>query len=369
VRRPLVAIDARGYFTRGGVGRYTRNLVDHLLTTARRELSFRLLISNRHRPEDLVLPPGTSADVVVSRATWQDSDQENRYLADEVTGVDLFHSLTGQWVPVVTPAVSTIHDVTPLVCPALIADPIRAMFERICRGLPRSRAVIADSHHTARDLVRLLDVDPERITTVHAAVDDCFVARPPDWAALASFGVEPDGFFLAVGVTAPHKNLLGLLRAYAASSASSPLIIVAASGPGADVAREAVDRLRLADRVRVVPAPGDEKLASLYGACRGFIYPSFYEGFGLPVLEAMACGAPVICSDNSSLPEVAGESALFVAADRGDEIAGAIRTLDADADLRARLRASGPPQAARFSWPRAARQTIGVYQRVLRDAA
>jgi alpha-1,3-rhamnosyl/mannosyltransferase len=369
VSTPLVAIDARGYFTRGGVGRYTRNLVDQLLVTSRGEFAFRLLISNRHRPEDVALPKRASAQVVVSQATWQHAEEEAAYLESEVAGADLFHSMTGQWVPAGVPTVSTVHDVTPLVCPTLIAEPIRATFQRICRGLPRARAVLADSAHTARDLVRLLDVDARRITTVCGAADSGFAVRPPDSAALAPLGVRPDRFFLSVGVAAPHKNLMGLLRGYAASGVRAPLLIAGAGGLGAQVVREAIDRLRLADRVRFVLAPEDEQLASLYATCRGFLYPSLYEGFGLPVLEAMACGAPVICANNSSLPEVAGESAILVAAERDEAIAEAIRQIDADADLRARLRASGPEQAARFSWRRAARQTLNVYQRVLEEAA
>ena len=367
--RPLIAIDARGYVTRGGVGRYTRNLVHHLLAASSGDWAFRILISNRHKPEDLPVPPGANPDIRVSRATWQNPEEEERYLGAETTGVNLFHSMTGQWVPDDIPAVSTVHDVTPLVHPTLVAEPIRALFQRICGAAARNRAVLADSVQTARDLVRLLDVNPLRVNTVYGAADPCFTVRPADARLLVEAGVRPDGFFLAVGVTAPHKNLIRLLRAYASTDVTSPLVIVGAPGLGADVAREAVDRLQVTGRVRVVPAPDDETLAALYGACRGFIYPSLYEGFGLPVLEAMACGAPVICSNNSSLPELAGDSALLVSANSDDQIADAIRLLDGHADLRQALRAAGPERAARFSWDRAARQTLAVYRQVLEEAA
>ncbi len=178
----------------------------------------------------------------------------------------------------------------------------------------------------------------------------------------------PRDYLLYLGSNKPHKNLVRLVEAWrivvasGVQAADVPLVIAGAWDARYPEARQRVDTLGLADRVLFLGPVADADLPALYAGARAFVFPSLYEGFGLPVLEAMACGAPVICADGSSLPEVAGEAALLVDARDVEALATAIRRVLADADLAGELRRRGVQQAARFSWAQTAQRTLEVYR-------
>ncbi len=216
----------------------------------------------------------------------------------------------------------------------------------------------------------MLAVPKDKITVVHLAADPMFRPLSPDYArsVAARYDLRP-GFLLCVGTLEPRKNVPGLLQAYRmlldAQVTSAPLVIVGGKGWLYHEIFERITVLRLTEHVRFLHNVPDEDLPGLYNAAALLTTPSFYEGFGLPALEAMACGTPVVVSNRSSLPEVVGEAGLLTDPDDPTAIADELARVLTDASLRERLRAKGLAQAARFSWERAARETLVVYRSVL----
>jgi len=190
-------------------------------------------------------------------------------------------------------------------------------------------------------------------------------------ARLDRLGV-PAQYLLFVGTFEPRKNVAGLLNAYGILRESEkdkpPLVLAGRRGWLFDETLAQVDRLGLRDHIVFLDTPSDDDLLALYSGAMALVLPSHYEGFGLTVLEAMACGAPVVISDRGSLPEIAGDAALVVDPDDVDALAGAMRRVVGDAEVRARLRERGLARAAEFGWERCARETLAVYDRVLGDA-
>jgi glycosyltransferase involved in cell wall biosynthesis len=363
----LVAIDARGFFTGGGIGRYTRNLVRGLVSARPAGTILRLLISNRHAPADLEIDD-VNAEIVVSRAGWLEWEEEERWLAEEIADADLFHSLSGHWLPERPASVATLLDLTPLVRPDLFADEGRRFERTVTRAMNRAAHVIAISRSTAHDAHRLMTGVPP-ISVVPLAADVIFKPTTPDAELLDRYDVVADAFVLAVSVLNPHKNLVRLVEAYAQSGVFTPLLIVGAHREATGLVEQAIDAHRLGGRVHLVGRVTDAELASLYSSCRAFVYPSLYEGFGLPVIEAMACGAAVIASETSSIPEVAGDAAWLVDPVETGSLAYALRTVDRDSAIRQDLRRKGAERAKLFSWTSTVSQTLAVYDDVLEARA
>lgn len=216
--------------------------------------------------------------------------------------------------------------------------------------------LIADSHATARDLHRFYNTPADKITVVYPGRDET-LARVDPAPVRAKYGL-PENYLLHIGTLQPRKNLVRLIEAVTPSSAKLVLAGRAGwlSGPIVEKAR--------ASGVRILDYVPDEDLAGLYSGATAFVFPSLYEGFGFPVLEAMACGVPVICSSTSSLPEVAGEAALLVDPLDTAAITGAIKRVSTDADLRATLIGRGFEQIRKFSWDKAAQETLAVLEEV-----
>jgi glycosyltransferase involved in cell wall biosynthesis len=237
-------------------------------------------------------------------------------------------------------------------------------------AVERADAIIAISEHTRRDLVERLGAAPERIVVTPLAPDPD-LAPVTDGARLAAVRHRyrlPERFVLFLGALEPRKNLPRLLEAYAALPGALRrdvnLVVAGMRGWLNDSIRARVAALGLAGTVHFAGYIDGRDLAAVYSLATVFAYPSLYEGFGLPVLEAMACGTPVLTSDASSLPEVAGDAALLVSPTDVEAIAGALRRLLEAPALREALAARGLRRAAAFSWDRCARQTLGVYRGV-----
>jgi len=285
--------------------------------------------------------------------------------------IDLLHAPVNV-VPLAAavPSVVTIHDLTSLVVPDRFLPAKRRYLQTFTRLSVRvARHVIADSEHTRQDVMRLLDVTPERVTTVPLGVVEHF--RPPDQVALAAFRERhnlPEQYLLYLGTLEPRKNLVTLLRAYARLRRAGldwPLVLAGGKGWLYEDIFRAVDDLNLGAWVRFPGYVSYEEQPLWYGAATIFVYPSTYEGFGLPVLEAMACGAPVITSTASSLPEAAGDAGVLVDCHDDEYLAAAIASLAGDAQRRAELRRRGLARAAVFPWSRTADETVRVYSRAL----
>ena len=282
---------------------------------------------------------------------------------------DLFHGADVVTPRLRQPIVITIHDLTTLIFPHHHSQ-LNRLYLRW--ALPvmarRADAIIADSHATKRDIVALLSAAPEKVTVVHLGVDTArFAPQAPAAveSVLASLGVRAP-YVLAVGTLEPRKNLVTLLQAYATLPQSAPqLVLVGGKGWGDDRLALAIREMGLADRVRLTGYVADELLPALYSGAEAFVYPSLYEGFGLPVLEAMACGAPVITSNVSSLPEVVGTAALLVDPHDVRQLAGALEMLLESPARRRDLRAEGLARTQMFTWANCAQATVEVYRRVL----
>jgi glycosyltransferase involved in cell wall biosynthesis len=359
---------------RAGVGRYSQRLAEALSALGDDEYSVFY-----NRPDDaqiappldrlprIPLPLGDKpwrARVALAHLAHRSQD---RLLG----GADLFHALDHLLPHLVrTPSVFTLYDLTYRVRPATHNTLNRVYLTLLMPTfLRRAGAVIAISESTRRDALRVYGLDPAQVTVVYGGVDPNFCPASPDArAAIRRKYALAERFILSVGTIEPRKNLISLLDAYHTLRQSDPelgLVIAGRRGWRCANFFERLQALGLTDEVRLLGPVPDVDLPALYGAAAVFAYPSLYEGFGLPPLEAMACGTPVVASNTSSLPEVIDDAGLLVAPHDIGGLAASIRTALTDTALCADLRARGLTQARRFTWDAAARATLQVYQAVL----
>jgi alpha-1,3-rhamnosyl/mannosyltransferase len=293
-------------------------------------------------------------------------------------GVDIFHSSDQfLYAPRHAAAVLTIHDLTTLVHPEFHAPDNTVMHtakERFARE--QADHIIAVSHSTMRDIVTHLHVPPERISVIHEAADTSrFHPYPPEQVRpmLERYQLQAGGYLLSIGTLEPRKNYTRLIEAYAmlrqqlASQGSEPPPLLIAGGQGwlyEDILATPA-RCGIEQHVRFLGKVPDADLPLLLAGARLFVYPSLYEGFGLPVLEAMACGVPVLASSSTSLPEVLGDAGLYCNPNDSSSIAHGLRELLQHPQQTERLRHMGLQRAASFSWQRAARDVLAVYEQVL----
>lgn len=285
-------------------------------------------------------------------------------------GVDLFHA-TDHLLPFLAriPSVFTLYDLTYLTTDTHTT--LNRLFLRLMmpRFLRQAAAVITISESTRRDMLRYYAVDPAKCYVTHGGVDARF--RPAVEAEVEAvrrkYGL-PEQFILAVGTIEPRKNYTTLLAVYHALRDRDPrlrLVIVGKQGWRSETFFRQLSDLGLQDQVLLPGYVADADLPALYTAATVFAFPSLYEGFGLPILEAMACGAPVVSSNTSALPEVVGEAGLLVPPRDAGALASALAAVLDDAVLRADLRVKGLAQAKRFTWAQAAQTTLQVYRHVL----
>lgn len=286
--------------------------------------------------------------------------------------VELYHG-AAYAMPLATriPAVVTVHDLSffrhPETLPRAQALYLRAATRVSAR---RAAALIAVSAFTASELQAVLRVPRDRVHVVPNGHDERLEPQPrPAVEAFRARRQLPEAFVLAVGTLQPRKNLGVLLSAYAvareAGLALPPLVVAGGRGWGESDIEAAARRLGLADVVSWLGFVPSEDLALLYSAATMLALPSRYEGFGLPVLEAMACGTPVVAADASSLPEVAGDAALLVGPDDAEGWARALHRLASDRELAATLSTAGLRRVSTATWQRTADGTVAVYRRVL----
>jgi glycosyltransferase involved in cell wall biosynthesis len=283
--------------------------------------------------------------------------------------LDLLHAMAFV-TPLATavPGVVTVFDLSfvhyPDRFPALQRHYLSGQTRRSCRA---ARRVIAISESSRQDVHRHFGVPLSRIDVVTPGVDARYRPLPP--AEVAAFRRRqglPERFILHVGTLQPRKNLVTLIEAAAAlDDAGVPLVLVGGKGWFFEKIFARVAALGMEDRVHFAGYVPDEALPLWYNAASLFAFPSLYEGFGLPVVEAMACGAPVVAADVSSIPEAAGTAGLLFDPQDVTALRDRITAVLQDAELAATMRAEGLQHARRFSWARAGRQTAAVYRRAL----
>lgn len=280
--------------------------------------------------------------------------------------IDILHAPDFVLPPTRARSLLTVHDLTFMVRPETADAGLRRYLRAaVPRSLKRADIVLADSRATRDDLGRLLGVAAGRVRVLYPGVSPRF--RPLAAAEIEPLRAQlglPDDFLLFVGTLEPRKNLVRLIEAFGRLSAMGgpaglSLVIAGRRGWLYEEIFAAVGRLGLAGRVRFLDFLDDAHLPGVYNLARAFVYPSLYEGFGLPALEALACGTPVVTAAISSLPEVVGDAAILVDPLDPEAIAAGILEALGATD---RLRAAGPTQAARFSWQRAADGLIDSYR-------
>ncbi|MDR0576565.1 MAG: glycosyltransferase family 4 protein [Candidatus Accumulibacter sp.] len=270
------------------------------------------------------------------------------------------------------PTVITVHDLSWIRHPETHpVDRIRAMNRYFPRSLERASAIITDCQFVRKELIEAFGAPPDRIFPVSLGVSPLFrpVSSERATPVLAESGLEFGKYFLSVGTIEPRKNLTTTLEAFSKLrpeiQKSHPLALVGMKGWLIGGIEAKIRPLLEKGVVKVLGYVPDQQMPALYSGATAFLFPSLYEGFGLPPLEAMACGTPVIVSDSSSIPEVVGDAGVLFDPRDVDGIAGAMtRALD-DAAWRERLSGLGIERAAGFSWKRTADETIKVYRRVL----
>jgi glycosyltransferase involved in cell wall biosynthesis len=358
---------------RAGIGRYTRGLVQALarLDTQNQYTLLALGQSGMH-----FVPTALPANFSIRFAPISDRwatvlwYRLNLPLPVEVFSgrADIFHGPSFTLPPSFAPSLLTVHDLSFLrypqgAHPALLSWLTKA----VPRSLRRARHVLADSENTRTDLVELMQVPPDQITVIGAGVDERFKpeGEPETLARVRARYRLPDRFILSISTLEPRKNFTGLIAAFEQLTISSltDLHLVIAGGKGwlYDDIFAAAETSPVSERIHFAGYVADEDLPALYSLAALFVFPSHYEGFGIPVLEAMACGTAVVCADNSSLPEIAGDAALLVDATDTQALADAMHRLSVDASLREELIGRGYEQAMRFTWDNAAQRLLHVY--------
>ena len=266
------------------------------------------------------------------------------------------------------PVVTTIHDLIQLIIPEYATSPLVRLYNRlVALGAKRAESILADSEASKRDIVRLLGVPESRVRVVYLAPDES-VYRPVSAAEIeavrSKYGLA-ERYVLYFGGLLKHKNVTALLRALAAMRNEEWQLAVSGNvhdrSPFIPDLPALAAELGIADRVRFIGFASDEEKPALLRGAACFAFPSRYEGFGLPPLEALACGTPVICSDRSSLPELMGDAALLVDPAAEGALTEALRRALIDPELCADLASRGPAQAAKFTWGRCARETYEAY--------
>jgi glycosyltransferase involved in cell wall biosynthesis len=359
----------------GGMEVAARELIPALLAAAPAGTRFTAFVNREAAaagggPWGELLPAVTVPVSARNRVQWVLGEQLLLPRLGARTGVDLMHSLgstapmRGRFARVVT-----VHDLIYARFPDAHAG-IRDLGMRVLvpGGARRSDRVIADSQSTREDLIELVGLSAGKIDVVPLGLGAVRRAQPaPERELREHFDLAHRDVVLTLSAKRPHKNLRALLDALAVIDARARPVLVLPGYPTAHEAelREHARARGLEQDVRFPAWVSAEQLEGLWELARAFVYPSLYEGFGLPVLEAMARGVPVACSNASSLPEVAGDAALLFDPHRPAQIAAALGRLLTDAALRERLGALGSERAQRFTWERSARLTLDSYERAL----
>ncbi|MBA3944515.1 MAG: glycosyltransferase family 4 protein [Herpetosiphonaceae bacterium] len=365
-----VAVDARLLAYRvGGIAQYTQQLLQALSPVAPHD-TFTVLA---HRKQQKPIALGSN---LVHRYLWTPPhnhwEQWSLPLELLLMRADVVHS--PDFIPPLhlrKPLVITVHDLAFMRYPAILDAAARRFYGQIGAATRRADAIIAVSESTKRDLTELLDVPPERIDVVYEAAASRFepLELAPNAKTFNGHILYAGSFALFVGTLEPRKNLPTLLHALARSRdrlpAALPKLVVA--GPRGWLDEPIIAQVRdqkLGDYVYFIGSVDQHDLIWLYNACRFYVNPELYSGFGLPILEAMQCGAPVVAADTSALPEVVGDAGLLVPPLDVEAWADVLSRVWQDEALRNDLRARGFAQAQRFTWQQAAEETMAIYRRV-----
>jgi glycosyltransferase involved in cell wall biosynthesis len=364
-----------------GIGRYTYQLLQNLVKASE---GYRfVLFGYGESPE-----PGLLDADVLAELEWREIPRRGRpreypppwehllyARAVQEAGLDIFHGIDHNMTPFLRcPSIITVHDLILLVLRGPYLGPKSWLWmEAHRRASKKARFVVAVSENTRRDVHRVWGIPLDRIEVVHEGVSPAYrPVRDDDAIAdvLDRYGIARP-FFMYLGGFDPRKNIGNMLLGFKRYLLSGPeadgfsLMLCGDAGGHEDYLEDEIGELGLGDSVRVAGFVDDEDMPALYTAAEALVFVSTYEGFGLPLLEAMACGTPVLGSGVSSIPEVVGDAGVLVDPLEPDEIAGGMRRLAGDAALRGELIDRGIRRAGLFTWEETAARIMGLYERVL----
>jgi glycosyltransferase involved in cell wall biosynthesis len=370
-----VGIDGNFFGSSTGIGQYTSYLVDTLARLVSPDVEILVLL--RHTD------PSPSGCIIVraapsaNRLIWA-----NLYAPWFIwrKGLNIYHALDNLSLPLIWPKgrtryVITIHDIIPLLFPEGVRPRHRYYFRFAMRRIIQlADAIIVDSENTKSAILQRFNVSEEKLSVIYLGVDGCRFRPIDDQECIKNvrnrYGVGPHPYILFVGNIEPRKNLSSLIHAYAELVKSGifkteiNLVIAGARGPLAGDLLSLPSHLGLGNHVFFPGVIMDADLPALYSGAALFVFPSHHEGFGFPVLEAMSCGTPVITSNVSSLPEIAGDAAILVDPNGVDDLFKAMLKLLTNERLRKDMIQKGFDRAKRFSWEETARKTLQVYERI-----
>jgi alpha-1,3-rhamnosyl/mannosyltransferase len=362
---------------RTGIGQYVSSLTQALQEQA--EVGLQLFLGRQWAVDLPPAPlPGYSRRAELAKRVpgayrirrWLEQGSFDRGLRQR--SIDLYHEPSLWPLEFDGPMVMTLHDLTHVHYPhTQPADRLAEIERHVGRGVERAQVVLTDSEHVAAEVRRHFALPDERVVVAPLGYAPRFHPRSDAELAstLASFGLSSGQYLICVGTLEPRKNLQLALRAHALLPATLrtrlPLVIVGMPGWRNEGLDETLDIAVKGGWAKVLGYQSDEVLAQLLAGAKALLFPSLYEGFGLPVLEAMASGVPVLLTRTSSLPEVAGEAGIYVDARDPQEMCSALQELMEDASLGQRCRVLGLERARNFSWQRCARITSEAYRKAV----
>ncbi len=342
-----------------GIGYYTKNLLENMKIAPEIELSY-------YR-----YPKETDLNTL-ERIYWENVSLPKLFKKDKP---DILH-ITGFAGPLATGKtrkITTVHDLIGMIYPGNLAPVSRLYWQRwLPARVKNSRLIIAVSEHTKKDVVRLLGVSPDRVRVTYLAANKSFryiSNRESLYEVLKKYGINSK-YILSVGTIEPRKNYVNLIKAFAlhldkVKKEEIKLVIVGRKGWAYNECLKSAIELGIQRHIIFCDYVNDVDLPIIYNMAELFVFPSLYEGFGLPVLEAMCCGVPIICSNTSSIPEVTADAAVLINPLNIPAMADAIENVMSNVDLRKSLSGKAMRQSSRFSWEKTAQKTISVYKEVL----
>lgn len=373
---PVIGIDYTPAWEQGaGIGRYVRELVT-ALASEDRDWDWRLFVAGA-RKSHLPQRPGKNFH-------WRPAPLSAQFFTrlwfrariplpvETFTGrLDIFHATDFVLPPARrgTRTIVQVHDLSFLRVPETSPPALRSWLERVVpESVRRADHVLADSWATRDDLLDFYNVTPAtRITVLHGGVHERFLPRSAQeqQAIRRKYRLDQWPFIFSLGTLQPRKNHGRMVQALARlvqEGLELHLVIAGGAGWLSEPFFQQLKESGIENRVHLIGFVDDADLPALYSAAEVFAFPSLYEGFGLPVLEAMACGTPVVTSDLSSLPEVAGDAALLIDPLNVEALADALRRLTSDSQLRQQLIEAGHVRVGQFTWSRAARRLLDIYR-------
>jgi len=351
-----------------GVGTYSYNLVKSLIEIDK-ENEYILFCDKRSISQ--VPSADNFSKRIISESVFSPSHQLFFSITLRKQELDIFHSphfISPLFLS--CPSVITINDLIPLMFPPSMPSKIGQIYYRRTnnKAIRKAGKVITVSESTRRDIIENFNISEKKVQIIYDGVGEEFdiiknknlINRAKERNKISS------PYLLNVGNPKPHKNWIRLIKAFASLGSivkDHQLVLVGSPDPRYPEITRAIKQLRLEDKVIITGFVKENDMALLYNAADALIFPSLYEGFGLPVLEAMACGTPVVCSNTSSLPEVAGDAALMVDPADKESIAEGIKRILSDKKLRQSLSEKGLKRKGLFSWTKTAQQTLDVYNK------